>query len=185
MFVGEVQERFNWLVSKTMRHESGTGVRISPSPPFFKKATKFIVTTQSVNQAISQLANFLILPCVKIQSFLLYICNTKFIFAINKKLQGFTEFIRSQGVIGLAVGLVLGGSVKELVTALINDFINPILGFLLGSTGGLKEAVFTVGTMTFMYGHFLSVLIDFLVISAVVYFVVKGLGLDKIDKKKQ
>ena len=40
------------------------------------------------------------------------------------------------------------------------------------------------GGATIMYGHSLSVLLDFIVLSVVVYFFVKGLGLDKLDKKK-
>lgn len=99
-------------------------------------------------------------------------------------MKGFLEFIREQGVVGLAVGFILGGSISKVVSAIVTDLINPILGLALGSTQGLQKAAFSIGKTKILYGHFLSVTIDFLIIAAVVYFVVKGLKLDKIDRKK-
>ncbi|MBL7078290.1 MscL family protein [Candidatus Shapirobacteria bacterium] len=100
-------------------------------------------------------------------------------------MKGFLDFVRKQGVVGLAVGFILGGSVKEVVSSLIKDIINPVLGVILGSTKGLAAASLKIGSVELMWGHFLSVLIDFLVIALVVYYGVKGLGLDKLDKKEK
>lgn len=99
-------------------------------------------------------------------------------------MKGFIEFIREQGVVGLAVGFLLGGAVSKFVTAFITDLINPILGVILGMAGGLKEAYFTIGTVKFMYGDFISSFIDFVIIALLVYFGVKALKLDHLDKKK-
>jgi len=99
-------------------------------------------------------------------------------------MKGFIEFIRTQGVVGLAVGFILGGSVKSVVTALVDDLITPLLAPLLGSTKGLAAAVLKLGPVTLLYGHFLGVLIDFAIIASVVYFFVKGFGFDKLDKKR-
>ncbi len=99
-------------------------------------------------------------------------------------MKGFLDFIRKQGVVGLAVGFILGGSVKGVVSALVKDIVNPILGLVLGSTEGLAMASLKLGSVELMWGHFLSTVIDFLVIAVVVYYGVKGLGLDKLDKKK-
>lgn len=99
-------------------------------------------------------------------------------------MKGFLNFIREQGVVGLAVGFILGGAVSKFVTAFITDLINPILGLILGMAGGLKDAYFSIGTIKFMYGDFVSSLIDFAVIAFVVYFSVHGLKLDRLDKKK-
>lgn len=99
-------------------------------------------------------------------------------------MKGFIEFIREQGVVGLAVGFILGGAVSKVVSALVTDVINPLLGMLLGAVGGLKTASFGIGSARILYGDLLSVLIDFLVIALVVYFGVKLLRLDKLDKKK-
>jgi large conductance mechanosensitive channel len=98
-------------------------------------------------------------------------------------MKGFMEFIRKQGVIGLAVGFILGGAVSKVVASLVEDIINPILGVALGAAGGLESASVKLGTVQIRYGSFIGVLIDFLVIAMVVYYGVKGLGLDKLDKK--
>ena len=90
------------------------------------------------------------------------------------------QFIREQGVVGLAVGFILGGAVSKVVSALVSDIVSPILGLILGSAGGLK----TMHVGPILFGDFVSVTIDFIVIASVVYFVVKGLGLDRLDKAK-
>ncbi|MDA1338058.1 MAG: MscL family protein [bacterium] len=99
-------------------------------------------------------------------------------------MKGFLEFVRTQGVVGLAVGFILGGSVSNVVKSLVNDIINPVLGIILGATGDLTEKSLTVGSANIMYGNFLNTTIDFIVIALVVYFGVKKLGLDKLDKPK-
>jgi len=100
---------------------------------------------------------------------------------VRKNVVGFVQFIREQGVVGLAVGFILGGAVSKVVTALVNDIVNPLIGFMLGSTSGLKSM--QLGPV--LLGDFVAVLIDFLIIAAVVFFLVKGLGLDTLDKKKE
>lgn len=86
---------------------------------------------------------------------------------------------------GLAIGFLMGGAVAKLVTSLITDIINPLLGPILGAAGDLKTAVLVFGPVRLMWGDFLANFIDFAIIAAVVYFVVLGLGLHKIDKKKE
>lgn len=99
-------------------------------------------------------------------------------------MKGFIQFIREQGVIGLAVGFILGGAVSKLVTALVTDIINPLLGVALGAVGNLKEAAFSIGGIHILYGDFLNVFIDFIVVATVVYVGVKLLGADRLDKAK-
>jgi large conductance mechanosensitive channel len=94
-------------------------------------------------------------------------------------LAGFMDFIRAQGVVGLAVGLVLGGAVTKVVGSLVADLVSPLLGLVLGSTQGLASLSLGV----FKIGSFITSVIDFVVIAAVVYFIVKGFGFDKMDKK--
>lgn len=98
-------------------------------------------------------------------------------------MKGFMDFVRKQGVVGLAVGFILGGAVSKVVASLVADIINPVLGVALGAAGDLKAATIAVGPVTLAWGSFVSVVIDFLVIAAVVYFGVKALGLEKLDKK--
>lgn len=100
-------------------------------------------------------------------------------------MKGFIDFVREQGVVGLAVGFILGGAVSKVVTALVTDIINPLLGIVLGAAKNLDQASIDIGEAKIMYGDLLSVLIDFAVIALVVYFGVKFLGLDQLDKKKE
>lgn len=104
---------------------------------------------------------------------------------MSKYMKGFISFIREQGVVGLAVGFILGGAVSKVVAALVTDVINPVLGLALGAAGDLKMAYLKIGTAKILYGDLISVFIDFLVVALVVYFGVKVIGLDKLDKKKE
>lgn len=108
----------------------------------------------------------------------------------TKVLGGFMEFVRTQGVVGLAVGLVLGGAVTIVVKSLIDNVVMPPLGFVLGSAEGLKGLEWNLGRTAagqeavLHYGVFLNDLINFVVIAIVVYLVVHILGFDRLDKKK-
>ena len=99
-------------------------------------------------------------------------------------MKSFIDFIREQGVVGLAIGFILGGAVSELVKSFINDIVNPVVGLALGSVQGLKAASFSFAGATVMWGSFLSVFINFVIIAGVVFFGFKILRLEKLDKKK-
>ena len=88
-------------------------------------------------------------------------------------------------MVGLAVGFILGGAVSKVVSAIVTDLINPVLSLVLGRIENLDSAYIPIGNAKLMWGDFLSTLIDFLVIAFVVYFGVRALKLDKLDKKKQ
>jgi len=103
---------------------------------------------------------------------------------VKQHLNGFMEFVREQGVVGLAVGFILGAAVAKVVSSLVGDIINPLVGLMLGSSDGLKSANFKLGGATIAYGSFLANLLDFAIIAGVVYFGIKILGLDKLDMKK-
>ena len=99
-------------------------------------------------------------------------------------MKGFLDFIREQGVVGLAVGFILGGAVSKLVASLVTDIISPLLAVALSNIENLQGAFLQIGSAKIMWGSFLNVFIDFIVIAFVVYFGVKALKLDKLDKKK-
>lgn len=100
---------------------------------------------------------------------------------IRKPFYAFSEFIREQGVVGLAIGFILGGSVNVLVRSFANDIIQPLIGLAFKNKDGLAQL--TWGPVTI--GNFIIATIDFIILAAVVYFIFKGLGLEKIDKKKE
>jgi large conductance mechanosensitive channel len=95
-------------------------------------------------------------------------------------MKGFIEFIRKQGVVGLAIGFVIGTATAVVVGALVKDIINPLIGLVV-QTKNLDALTFTVHKATFNYGNLISVIISFLVILAVVYLFFKILRLEKLD----
>ena len=99
-------------------------------------------------------------------------------------MKGFIDFIRERGVVGFAVAFILGGAITKLVASLVTDIVNPILGVVLSKTKSLETMSLKIGQNKVLWGHFVSNCIDFLILALVVYFVVKGLKLEKIDKKK-
>lgn len=106
---------------------------------------------------------------------------------------GFLGFIREKGVVGLAVGLAIGTAATGVVTQIVNAVITPTVSLLLGYFGleSLKSLNFVAkraadGTpiITYAVGDLIDALIKFLAVAAVIYFVVIGLKLDRLDKKK-
>lgn len=103
---------------------------------------------------------------------------------ITSGLNGFLNFIREQGVVGLAIGLIMGVAVKDAVDGLVIGIVNPIIGLLLPGIGTLDQASIKVGDQNIVWGLFASNLLNLVVIAALIYFVVKGVGLEKLDKSK-
>jgi len=96
-------------------------------------------------------------------------------------LKDFVKFIRQQGIVGLAVGFILGGAVSKTVTSLVQDIVQPLLGYVLGSSSGLR----TMRLGSVMFGNFIANLIDLLVVAAVVFFIFRAMKLEKLDAPKQ
>jgi large conductance mechanosensitive channel len=108
-----------------------------------------------------------------------------------KFLQGFVDFIREQGVVGLAIGLILGFASKTVVDSLVNNIFNPLVGLLSGGIS-LEHKTWCVDKMAngsckanVGYGHFLSDLFSFLIVVLLVYLIFKVLRLERLDKKKE
>lgn len=91
---------------------------------------------------------------------------------------GFSNFLKNQGVVTLAIGFILGTAISKFVSSLVTDIINPILNFFMGGVDDLSTKVFHLGKSTIHYGTFLNSGIDFIVIALVVYLGVKLLGID-------
>lgn len=101
---------------------------------------------------------------------------------------GFVNFIREQGVVGMAVGLAIGTAAGDTVKKLVTAFIDPLVQLIVGSQQGLQSASFTVEIAgrkgEFLYGAFVSSLITLIAVAFVVYAIIHFLKLDKLDKKK-
>lgn len=102
---------------------------------------------------------------------------------------GFLDFIRAQGVIGLAVGLAIGTAAGDTVRKLVEGFINPIVQFIVGSGDKLANATWHIElfgrTADFAWGAALSSAITLLATALVIYWLINVFKLDKLDKKKQ
>lgn len=101
---------------------------------------------------------------------------------------GFLNFIRTQGVVGLAVGLAIGAAAGDTVKKLVEGFINPVVQFIVGSQSALATASWKFEAFgrqaDFKWGAFVSSLITLLATALVIYLIIHWLKLDKLDKKK-
>ena len=87
-------------------------------------------------------------------------------------MDGFRKFLLRGNVVDLAVAVVIGTAFGAVVTAFVDAFITPLVGVFTGSAGQFTEQVFSVGETEFPYGLFVSALLSFVIIAAVVYFLV-------------
>ena len=86
-------------------------------------------------------------------------------------LNGFKKFILRGNVVDLAVAVVIGAAFGTVVTSLVRDIITPILG-VFGGIPDFSAWSFTINSSTFGIGSFINAVLSFIVIAAVVYFLV-------------
>jgi large conductance mechanosensitive channel len=105
--------------------------------------------------------------------------------------QGFIDFVREQGVIGLGVGFVVGTAASTLVKSMVTNIFNPLIGLAVGDKQNLAQRTICLQhgakscINSLSYGLVLSDLITFVLILFIVYFLIRGMKLEKIDKKKE
>ena len=87
----------------------------------------------------------------------------------------FRDFIAKGNVMDLAVGIIIGAAFTAIVTSLVEDLIQPLIGLIVGGLdfSGLS---FGVADAQFMYGSFITAVINFLIIAFVVFMLVKGVN---------
>ena len=104
--------------------------------------------------------------------------------------QDYTKFLNKQNVVGLAIGILIGTSFQNIVDSLVNDIFIPVLSLI--STKILSETFIVLrhvnqtkidyktrveakadGAITLNYGNFIENIINFLMISVLLYFMVK------------
>jgi large conductance mechanosensitive channel len=100
----------------------------------------------------------------------------------------FMDFLQTFGIVGLAIGFVIGVASSAVVNSLVKDLINPIVGLVL-PTGNLSSLNATITSpvsgkpSVFLYGDFISQIIYFVIIALVVFIMYKQLkrmGLTKM-----
>lgn len=85
--------------------------------------------------------------------------------------QDFKAFVLRGNVIDLAVAVVVGAAFGAVVTSLVTDLITPLIA-AIGGQQDFSEIVFTINESDFGIGRFLNAVISFLVIAAVIFFLV-------------
>ncbi|MFX0545192.1 large conductance mechanosensitive channel protein MscL [Roseovarius sp. S1116L3] len=103
-------------------------------------------------------------------------------------LNEFKDFIAKGNVMDMAVGIIIGAAFTAIVTSMVGDLINPIIGLFTGGVdftnnyavlagdvpaGASLEAARETGASIFAYGAFLMAVINFLIIAFVVFMLVK------------
>jgi len=86
-------------------------------------------------------------------------------------LKEFRDFILRGNVVDLAVAVVIGAAFGAVVTGFVASFITPLIA-LIGGKPDFGDLTFSISGTVFTYGTFLNLLISFLIIAAVVFFVI-------------
>ena len=95
-------------------------------------------------------------------------------------LKEFLAFLKEYGVIGLAIAVIIGGQLNELVKALVDGILMPLVALVLPS--GINWQEWTVGVL--LPGKVLAALINFLIVAWLVFwFSKKLLREEKVAKK--
>jgi large conductance mechanosensitive channel len=106
-----------------------------------------------------------------------------------KFLDEFKKFAVKGNMIDMAVGIIIGAAFGKIVSSLVNDIIMPPIGLLLGGVNFtdlkvvMKAATDTVPAVTWNYGNFIQVAIDFLIVAFVVFMLIKGIN--ALKKKEE
>lgn len=104
-------------------------------------------------------------------------------------LKEFKAFAMRGNVLDLAIGVIIGGAFGKIITSLVNDIIMPPIGLLLGKVdfsnlyinlsgkkfASLKDAQ-AAGAATINYGLFLNTVIDFLIVSFIIFLIVREIN---------
>jgi large conductance mechanosensitive channel len=86
-------------------------------------------------------------------------------------LKGFREFITRGNLLELAVAVIIGTAFTAVVTAIVKDLITPLIGAIWRQPN-FSTLTFTVHGSKFLYGDFINALLAFVIIAAVVYFLI-------------
>jgi len=91
-------------------------------------------------------------------------------------LKEFRDFIARGNVMDMAVGIIIGAAFTAIVTSMVDDLVNPLIGLFTGGVDFSSHA-FRVGegenAATFRYGAFINAVIKFLIVAWVVFLLVK------------
>ena len=87
-------------------------------------------------------------------------------------IKGFRDFIMRGNVIDLAVAVVIGAAFTSLINSVVRGLINPVIAAIFGKPDLSGVGNFTIDNAQFSIGEILTALVNFLIIAAVIYFIV-------------
>ncbi len=93
---------------------------------------------------------------------------------MKKFLEEFKAFALKGNVMDMAIGVIIGGAFGNIVTALTECFIQPLLGLIPGN--GEVGGAFTIGGQVFNYGAFITAVINFIIMAFVLFCLVKAMN---------
>ena len=105
---------------------------------------------------------------------------------MKKFMAEFKNFICRGNVMDMAVGIIIVGAFTSIVSSLVNDIINPILGIFGGMNfSDLKLTL--VGDATLNYGNFITAVINFLIMAFIVFLLMRSINklTEKLAPKKE
>lgn len=93
----------------------------------------------------------------------------------NAMLKEFGNFIARGNVMDMAVGIIIGAAFTAIVSSMVDDLVNPLIGLFIG---GIDFAAisFGLGEAQFMIGNFINAVIKFVIIAWVVFLLVRGVN---------
>lgn len=105
---------------------------------------------------------------------------------MHKFLEEFKKFISKGNVMDMAVGIIIGGAFTSIVSSLVNDIINPLLG-LFGGMNFDQLAWNITGDVTLYYGKFITAVVNFLIMAFIVFILVKAMNtaVSRFQKKEE
>ena len=99
-----------------------------------------------------------------------------------KLLDEFKAFAVRGNIIDLAVAVIVGTAFGKIVSSLVDTVIMPIIGLLLGGID-FTGWVWNVGESTIAYGKFIQSIVDFTIITFVIFMTLRALS--RFEKKKE
>ena len=100
-------------------------------------------------------------------------------------LKEFKQFLLRGNVVDLAVGVVIGAAFGSVVTALVADLLTPFIA-AIAKVPDFSGLFFAINDSKFMYGHFINVLVSFvLVAGAIFFFVIKPMNILILKSHKE
>jgi large conductance mechanosensitive channel len=85
----------------------------------------------------------------------------------------FKEFLLKQNVVALAVAVIIGAAIGKVVSGLVDDLVMPVIGVLLPAGEWRSAQLLLSGTNAIKYGDFVGRVVDFVIVSFVIFLIIK------------